>query len=549
MYKLMTKEARINSQNVQFELLIKGGYTREDYKGLKIFIKNEGKYFTLKVFKDDASHAIQYMNYHTEERREQAIEGYKSGYDRQKAYKEEQKVKNKGYKSSHAAASAAIRAELKTNFPTVKFSVTSESYSMGNSVHISWTDGPTVKQVEEFSSKYQYGHFNGMEDIYENTNSRDDIPQAKYVSESRTMSKEAEESIITQLSEYYGAQYFNDMDDRDKNRLIYEKFTETDYQPQPTEKAQAAAPKVQTEGIKSASIEVIEYSDKSIAVTGTKKTDTDLIYKFGKNGIGGIFNPRLSCGAGWIFPKTKTEQVINAIKEYVSANKATAAEPIPEEKESSDLLMIAAPQEAEEETPILPTPETNIFNLDYFKIIWHEGRHIEGATFENVIFKTWEEVQKAFIKLWEVNEKGQDGGYTKVKCEMKFTDMEVIVERIDITNKIGNGDFNPTQEHILSYIRDIADEPDTKQLKHPELEAAHPLNICDPESPQYDEALREYNEDRAKHYGSLEDIKEAAANGMKISISNLAELNSKKSTSHTAHFFKSGDFTLFANAE
>ena len=32
----------------------------------------------------------------------------------------------------------------------------------------------------------------------------------------------------------------------------------------------------------------------------------------------------------------------------------------------------------------------------------------------------WQEVQKAFYKLWEVNEKGQDGGYTKVKCEIKF---------------------------------------------------------------------------------------------------------------------------------
>ena len=54
---------------------------------------------------------------------------------------------------------------------------------MGSSVRINLKN-PTPEQrktVEQLSSKYQYGHFNGMEDIYEYSNSRDDIPQAKYV--------------------------------------------------------------------------------------------------------------------------------------------------------------------------------------------------------------------------------------------------------------------------------------------------------------------------------------------------------------------------------
>ena len=93
-------------------------------------------------------------------------------------------------KSSQAQAAQAIRKELKEAFPGVKFSVTSEGYSMGDSVHINWTDGPSTKQVETYTKKYQYGHFNGMEDLYENSNNRDDIPQSKFVFAQRELSDE-----------------------------------------------------------------------------------------------------------------------------------------------------------------------------------------------------------------------------------------------------------------------------------------------------------------------------------------------------------------------
>lgn len=102
--------------------------------------------------------------------------------------------------SSHAATAKAIRQELKNIFPTVKFSVTSESFSMGDAVRIKWTDGPTVEQVEKITGKYQYGSFNGMEDIYESTNCRDDIPQTKYVSTSRKFSEEAKQEMCQKLA-------------------------------------------------------------------------------------------------------------------------------------------------------------------------------------------------------------------------------------------------------------------------------------------------------------------------------------------------------------
>lgn len=92
--------------------------------------------------------------------------------------------------SNHANAGKHIRKELKQHFPHIKFKVRSESYSMGSSINVSWTNGVTEEQVENIIKKYQYGHFNGMIDLYEHSNSRDDIPQVKFVFAKRELSKD-----------------------------------------------------------------------------------------------------------------------------------------------------------------------------------------------------------------------------------------------------------------------------------------------------------------------------------------------------------------------
>lgn len=103
-----------------------------------------------------------------------------------------------------ALTAKAIRKELKQLFPNIKFSVTSESYSMGNSVNIRYIDGVPTKQIEEIVSKYEYGQFNPMEDIYEITNSRDDIPQVKYLFTRREYSEDAKKIIHKQIVEKFG---------------------------------------------------------------------------------------------------------------------------------------------------------------------------------------------------------------------------------------------------------------------------------------------------------------------------------------------------------
>ena len=83
--------------------------------------------------------------------------------------------------SNHAAAAAAIRAQLKA--AGVKGSVKAESYAGGCSVRVRLAEclPATKREVEAFANQYQYGHFDGMDDSYKYSNRRDDLPQVTYV--------------------------------------------------------------------------------------------------------------------------------------------------------------------------------------------------------------------------------------------------------------------------------------------------------------------------------------------------------------------------------
>lgn len=101
--------------------------------------------------------------------------------------------------TSASLCAKEIRKILKENFPKIKFSVRSSNFSMGDSVHVSWTNGPTDKKVNELIGHFQYGHFDGMTDMYEYSNSREDIPQTKFLSCDRNYSEE----IVRKYSEKY----------------------------------------------------------------------------------------------------------------------------------------------------------------------------------------------------------------------------------------------------------------------------------------------------------------------------------------------------------
>lgn len=99
--------------------------------------------------------------------------------------------------------------------------------------------------------------------------------------------------------------------------------------------SQEPAQEFEAVAVEAGTIQIIDYSEKAIAVIGDTKPIKDLL---GRDGLGGKFNARLSCGAGWIFSKKKLAEVTQALQAY------TSAAPKAEKVTAAAAAMIAAPE-------------------------------------------------------------------------------------------------------------------------------------------------------------------------------------------------------------
>ena len=160
-----------------------------------------------------------------------------------------------------------IRKELSIEFPGQKFSVRKTDYS---TIHIEWNDGPTRDEVERIIGKHQR--------CCTRDRWNDDIFDYK-------------DTAFTSV--FGGVDYLfcnRDTAPENKDVSLYTK---------PTKQVKEEIKPLGISGV-----QIIDYSEKAIAVIG----DTRAIKETLKS-LGGRFNGRLSCGAGWIFPKSKEESV------------------------------------------------------------------------------------------------------------------------------------------------------------------------------------------------------------------------------------------------
>ena len=120
-------------------------------------------------------------------------------------------------KTEAARASAAIRKNLRKN--GIKARVTSKSYSGGDSVNVTLPDDllpAAVDEITKYCDQYQAGHFDGMTDIYERSNSRSDIPQVSYVFVDASFSDELIESAQAYIEARLNVEHFSADDLRRK---------------------------------------------------------------------------------------------------------------------------------------------------------------------------------------------------------------------------------------------------------------------------------------------------------------------------------------------
>lgn len=214
----------------------------------------------------------------------------------------------------HKTCGENIRTELKHEFPGHKFSVRYKSFTGGDEYVISWKDGPTREKVDAIVNKYADMH----PDAYSQGDYWDSVPSifnnlygsVGYISTSQYISDEAIESVKQKLVEDYPG---IDAEPFDADRLPQWSFYgkpsslddyarwkagRTDFYVKPEKQIS-----VSCEGL---SIE--DYSEKAFVVLGDTRSIKDKLKQ-----LGGKFNPRLKCGAGWIFSKKKESEVREAL--------------------------------------------------------------------------------------------------------------------------------------------------------------------------------------------------------------------------------------------
>lgn len=166
-----------------------------------------------------------------------------------------------------------IRQDLANTFPGQKFSVRKTDYS---TIWVEWKDGPTREEVEQIAGKH------------ERTCVRD-----------RWNDDLWDHNDTAFTSVFGGVDYlFFNRETAPENRGI-SLYTKPEPKQNKTNK---------TETIEAKGIQIIDYSEKAIAIVGETRAIKETLKT-----LGGRFNSHLSCGAGWIFSKTKETTLREAL--------------------------------------------------------------------------------------------------------------------------------------------------------------------------------------------------------------------------------------------
>ena len=265
---------------------------------------------------------------------------------------EKQALQAHGWRSSEAKAArrklhsvrrANIMAMCRAAFPGVKFSVKQHD-GWGADWCVTWQDGPTE---EEFNKATDLDLFATYHDTFDGmTDSADTVAEeftdfaVKYMDEranaveaSREISEERQAEAVArvlevapELDKKHACGYYDRVDVTDdlatklQNAfgLSYRELfggygwttassiarticENTDYTER-KENEKGTTPEQPT--AKAEGLQVVDYSEKAVAVVGDTKQHAGKLKE-----MGGRFNARLKCGAGWIFSKKKEAAV------------------------------------------------------------------------------------------------------------------------------------------------------------------------------------------------------------------------------------------------
>lgn len=189
---LSTKETRLAAREASITAARKRGAIvthHEDADCISVVQHIEVNYHTLVVYNGTAYRPSVNYYFRTTERLQAFLDKHLASRAASIARKAESRKQGKTM-SGHAQTAAAIRRKLARTFPCEKFSVTSECFAGGDSVRVSWTDGPIADLVDTIVNQYEHGSFDSMDDCYHYRaiDPALDCPGVKYLHTRREMS-------------------------------------------------------------------------------------------------------------------------------------------------------------------------------------------------------------------------------------------------------------------------------------------------------------------------------------------------------------------------
>ena len=219
-------------------------------------------------------------------------------------------------KLSTKEIAANVRAYAKKNFPEFKFSVRSEWSMYTDSMYIELKSGPCVPFVEG-SRSAERGYMSTMSTVkgWENELTPE---MFKVLDAVTTYASSFRYNDSDGMQDYFDTNFYSHIEVSDEYKVIEPKAKKSSIK---TEKAEEAK---EMEAVTVEGLEMVDYSEKVIAVFGDTKAIKEQLKE-----LGGRFNPSLNYNgekrAGWIFSKKKADEVRN----LMASEKVEAVEELP----------------------------------------------------------------------------------------------------------------------------------------------------------------------------------------------------------------------------
>lgn len=248
-------------------------------------------------------------------------------------------------KLSTKEIAAKVRVFAKKNFPEFKFSVRSEWSMYTDSMYIELKSGPCVPFVEG-SRSAERGYMSTMSSVKA---WKDELTPEVFASLNAVSNYASSFRYDDSdgMQDYFDTNFYIHIEVSDEYKVIEPKAKKSSVKPEKVEEAK------EVEAVTVEGIEVVDYSEKAIAVFGDTKAIKEQLKE-----LGGRFNPSLNYNgekrAGWIFSKKQADKV----KELIAPTELPA---LPEE--------IYIPELAEEpqgnDTPLIIDDYAKYDSFDY----------------------------------------------------------------------------------------------------------------------------------------------------------------------------------------